>query len=460
MKKNVCIQGLGFVGSAMAVACARAGTRNGGDPIYNVIGLDLPTEIGLERVQKINKGEFPFGTTDQSLVEQTKLAHKAGNLISTTDIDALISADIVVVDVHFDVGDLKGAGSLDFRPFIKAIESVVSRVPSGCLVLIETTVPPGTCAKVIRPVIDAYEEKRGMVKGSILLAHSYERVMPGENYLSSITDFWRVFAGHTKDAGDRCETFLSTVLNVDKFPLVRLDSTTASETAKVLENSYRAMNIAFMDEWGNFAENVGVDMFEIIKAIKMRPTHNNIMRPGFGVGGYCLTKDPLFADLAGKALFNLNNVDFPLSKAAVKINQNMPLNSLAKVKKAIGPLAGKTILLAGISYRQDVADTRYSPSEIFYEVAATDGAKIICQDPLLDYWSDLNLPIDISLEACPVGVDAVVFSVPHESYRSIKPEMWLSGKSPYILDANDCLSAEQRRQFSAAGCLVESIGRG
>jgi UDP-N-acetyl-D-glucosamine dehydrogenase len=460
MKKNVCIQGLGFVGSAMAVACARAGTRNGGKPIYNVIGLDLPSGIGLERVGKINKGEFPFGTTDRSLVEQTKLAHEACNLIATTDAEVLNSADIVVVDVHFDVGDLKGAGSLDFGPFIKAIESVVSRVPSGCLVLIETTVPPGTCEKVIRPVIDSHEEKRGMAKGSILLAHSYERVMPGENYLSSITDFWRVFAGHTSEAGNRCEAFLSTVLNVEKFPLVRLGSTTASETAKVLENSYRAMNIAFMDEWGNFAENVGVDMFEIIKAIKMRPTHNNIMRPGFGVGGYCLTKDPLFADLAGKALFNLNNVDFPLSKAAVKINQNMPLNSLSKVKKALGPLCGKTILLAGISYRQDVADTRYSPSEIFYEVAVSDGAKIICQDPLLDYWSDLNLPIETSLLGCPVGVDAVVFSVPHESYRSIKPEVWLAGQVPYILDASDCLSAEQRRQFSAAGCMVESIGRG
>ena len=178
------------------------------------------------------------------------------------------------------------------------------------------------------------------------------------------------------------------------------------------------------------------------------------------MGGYCLTKDPLFADLAGKALFNLSDVDFPMSKAAVKINQNMPLNSLAKVKKALQSLSGKVILLAGISYRQDVADTRYSPSELFYQAASGERAKIICQDPLLDYWSDMNIAIETSLDLCPAGVDAVVFSVPHESYKSINPEIWLAGQTPYILDANDCLLAEQRMQFSAVGCLVESIGRG
>lgn len=444
----------------MAVACSRAGTRNGGAPLYNVIGLDLPTETGLERVEKINSGIFPFGTTDKSLIDQIKAAHDYGNLNATTDADVLRSADIVVVDVHFDVGDLTGEGSLDFGPFTKAIESIAERVPSGCLILIETTVPPGTCKKIIRPVIDAYESKRGLSKGAILLAHSYERVMPGEDYLSSITDFWRVFSGETKEAGDICENFLSSVINIEKFPLVRLEGTTATETAKVLENSYRAMNIAFMDEWGTFAENVGVDMFEVIRAIKMRPTHNNIMRPGFGVGGYCLTKDPLFADLAAKALFNLHDVEFPLSKAAVKINQNMPLNSLAKVRKKFGSLAGKTILLAGISYRQDVADTRYSPSQIFYEAAAKEGASILCQDPLLDFWADLNLPVEISFSKCASGVDAVIFSVPHEDYKKIDPTTWLAGQTPYILDANNCLSQYQRDQFSMAGCLVESIGRG
>lgn len=248
MRQKVCIQGLGFVGAAMAVACARAGTRNGGAPVFDVVGLDLPTPLGLQRVAKINAGEFPFGTTDKSLVVATRAAHAAGNLEASTDPKVLSSADVVVVDVHFDIGDLTGEGRLELRPFVAAIETVGRHIKAGTLVVVETTVPPGTCSRVIRPALDRCALERDLPAGSFLLAHAYERVMPGDHYLASITDIWRVFAGETQAAGDACEAFLSKVVNVEEFPLSRLSHTTASETGKVLENSYRAVNIAFMDE--------------------------------------------------------------------------------------------------------------------------------------------------------------------------------------------------------------------
>lgn len=458
-RQVVCVQGLGFVGAAMAVACARAGTRNGGEPVFDVVGLDLATEAGEYRIRKINNGEFPFGTTDAHLVEQTRLAQEAGNLKASTDASVLAAASIVVADVHFDIGDLTGEGKLEFGPFIRAIETLGEHIQPGTLVVVETTVPPGTCAKVIRPVLDRCAEARGFKAGAFLLAHAYERVMPGDNYLASITDFWRVFAGDTPEAGDACETFLSQVVNVAEFPLTRLSNTTASETSKVLENSYRAVNIAFMDEWGRFAEKVGIDMFEIINAIRKRPTHSNMKQPGFGVGGYCLTKDPLFADLAAKDIFNLSDVEFPLSRSAIKINQDMPLYSLNKVRCALGELKNKRLLLAGISYRQDVADTRYSPSQPFYEGAVTEGAVVTCHDPLLSHWDELGLDVALYLGACP-DVDAVVFAVPHKEFRMLQPQTWLGGHRPYILDANDCLSHVQRAQFATLGCRVESIGRG
>ncbi|KMY86518.1 UDP-glucose dehydrogenase [Candidatus Paraburkholderia calva] len=459
MKPLVCIQGLGFVGAAMAVACARAGTRRGGEPVYEVIGLDLPTEAGKHRVEKINGGEFPFGTTDSSLIAETRAAHEAGNLKASMDAATVAQASIVVVDVHFDIGDLTGEGKLEFGPFIQAIETVGNHIQPGTLVVVETTVPPGTCSNVIRPTLDRCAEARGLPKGSFLLAHAYERVMPGDNYLASITDFWRVFAGDTPEAGATCEVFLSNVVNVEEFPLTRLSHTTASETSKVLENSYRTVNIAFMGEWGRFAEKVGIDMFEIIGAIRKRPTHNNMKQPGFGVGGYCLTKDPLFADLAAKEIFDLADMEFPLSRSAVKINQDMPLYSLDKVRDALGTLADKRLLLAGISYRQDVADTRYSPSQPFYEGAVIEGAEIRCSDPLLNHWEELKLNVDTQIAQCP-DVDAVVFAVPHKEFRAIQPASWLAGRKPYILDANDCLTRDQRDQFAATGCRVESIGRG
>lgn len=459
MQKQVCIQGLGFVGAAMAVACAQAGNSQYGKPLYKVVGLDLDNPVGRERIRKLNEGIFPFGTTDKDLIRLTADSHAAGNLKATFDIEPLQTADVIVVDVHFDIDDLTGDGCLKTGPFLKAIETLGQNIPDGCLVIVETTVPPGTCHNIVKPALAQCARERGLPEDAFLLAHAYERVMPGDQYLASITNYWRVFAGDTPAAADACEAFLSTVVNVAEYPLTRLSNTTASETCKVLENSYRALNIAFMDEWGKFAEKAGVDMFEIIGAIRKRPTHSNIRQPGFGVGGYCLTKDPLFADLAAKDILGLGDIEFPMSRMAVRINQAMPLHPVEKLRASFGKLSGLKVLLAGVSYRQDVADTRYSPSRTFYEIVVGQGAVVTCADPLLNYWDDLQIPVDDVLSSCP-DVDAVVFAVPHKKYKKLDPFIWLAGRKPYILDSNDCLSAAQREAFLKAGCRVESIGRG
>src|SRR5262249_19673396 len=156
-------------------------------------------------------------------------------------------------------------------------------------------------------------------------------------------------SGATPAAADACEAFLSQIINVQAYPLTRLHSTTASETAKVLENSYRAINIAFIEEWGQFAEEVGIDLFEVIDAIRVRPTHNNIRQPGFGVGGYCLTKDPLFAAVAARDLFDREDLAFPFSSRAVEVNARMPLRTLDRVRNLLGgSLTGRRLLLLGV----------------------------------------------------------------------------------------------------------------
>jgi len=118
-----------------------------------------------------------------------------------------------------------------------------------------------------------------------MLAHSYERVMPGRNYVASIRDFWRVCSGINEEAKKRVVKFLNEVLNTDKYPLTVMDRPIESETAKIVENSYRATILAFLDEWSLYAERNGVDLIKVIKAIKMRPTHSNILFPGPGIGG-------------------------------------------------------------------------------------------------------------------------------------------------------------------------------
>ena len=144
--------------------------------------------------------------------------------------------------------------------------------------------------------------------------------MPGKDYFNSIINYWRVYSGINDESADRCRDFLETVISTNEYPLTRLKKTTASEISKVLENSYRATTIAFMEEWGRFAEAVDVDLFEVVDAIRMRPTHSNMRQPGFGVGGYCLTKDPYFAMLASRELFNRNDLEFPFSTMAVRLN--------------------------------------------------------------------------------------------------------------------------------------------
>ncbi len=455
----VCIQGLGFVGAAMALAVASA-RDEGGTARFSVVGVDLSTPLGRERIACINRGQFPFRSSDPALARAAAIAHEVGNLSASSDPAVLATADVIVVDIPLDVEGSGDRWTVEFAPFRAALRTVAEYMKPRALVVVETTVPPGTCERIVAPELAAGLRSRGLREDAFLLAHSYERVMPGEDYLASITNFWRVYAGHTSEAADACERFLSQVINVEDYPLTRLASTTASETAKVLENSYRATNIAFIEEWGRFAEAVGVNLFEVITAIRVRPTHNNIRQPGFGVGGYCLTKDPLFPAIGARELFGRPDLAFPFSEMAVQINARMPLVSVARLQGLCGgDLNGKRVLLMGIAYRQEVADTRYSPSQTFVEEMRRRGAVVLVHDPLVTDWPELRMTVSSELPATS-GVDAIVFAVPHRAYRELDVATWLGGNRPLVLDANAVLTPTQRRAVETAGCALHAIGEG
>src|SRR5262249_8148123 len=151
-------------------------------PAFSVIGIDLPTELGRERIEKIGRGEFPFGSTDARLVEATAAAHAAGNLAATSDQGRYAEADVILVDVHLDVEQNGSRPGVDFTGFRKAIATIGAHMKPGALVIVETTVPPGTSQHVVAPVLREAMKARGLPESSFLLAHSYERVMPGEDY--------------------------------------------------------------------------------------------------------------------------------------------------------------------------------------------------------------------------------------------------------------------------------------
>ena len=455
----VCVQGLGFVGMAMALATASA-RRLDGSPAFEVIGVELDNEAGRSRVEAVEEGRLPITTSDPRMETAMAEAVKAGNLKATTDPEAYGSAEVAIVDIGLDITRTDDGPTVDFSGLRAAVRSLAARLPQGALMIVETTVPPGTCATVVAPEIEGVLRERGLPPDSILLAHAYERVMPGPQYLDSIVNYWRVYAGHTPEAADACERFLSAVVNVDEYPLTRLGSTTASETSKVLENSYRALTIAFMEEWGRFAETAGFDLFEAIDAIRMRPTHANMRQPGFGVGGYCLTKDPLFAEYGARELLGFHELEFPFSEQALEVNDVMPLVTLDKVEELLDGLAGKRILLLGVSYREGVADTRESPAATFVAEAKRRGAELVAQDPLVTDMGEGQGDQVLAELPAPKGFDAVVFAVPHSQYAEMDLPEWLGQAKPLVVDASRVLDVEKLRDLAGRGLRLWSIGRG
>jgi UDP-N-acetyl-D-mannosaminuronate dehydrogenase len=194
--------------------------------------------------------------------------------------------------------------------------------------------------------------------------------MPGKEYVASIRDFWRVCSGIGDEARERVVKFLTEVLNTEKFPLTVMDRPIESETAKIVENSYRATILAFLNEWSMFSERNGVDLVKVIKAIKVRPTHSNLIFPGPGIGGYCLPKDGGLGYWAYKHILGFDDGDqvFKMSTTAIDINDTRGLHVATLTRDALRNMgryiAGAEVALLGASYRQDVGDTRYSGSEV------------------------------------------------------------------------------------------------
>ncbi len=454
-RKIVCVQGLGFVGAANAIAIASA-RDPAGNPLYNVIGVDLPTASGRERAAALNQGAFPFVTTDAALVGAAQSARVAGNLVAVTDASVFGEADIIVIEIGLDIEDK--TPKVDLPPFRAAIGTVGDHMKPDALILLESTVPPGTTERIVAPLLRERLAARSLPTHALKIAYCYERVMPGDAYLASIVDMWRVYAGMTVQAADAAEAFLSSFIDTGKRPLTRLESIRAVETAKVLENTFRAVNIALIDEWEKFARRIDVDLFEVLKAIRVRPTHQNIRFPGLGVGGYCLSKDPMFGSVSAQDIFGLADFQFPLSTAAVTINNRMPEATVALLEETFTEgLAGKHVLVLGASYREDVGDTRHSPSLTLARMLADKQAIVAVADPLVEV--EIGVPLHRNLPDAH-GFDAVILAVGHKQYRAIDLAAWSGAERPVVLDANGVLSRQQLASLRQAGFKVAAIGRG
>ena len=417
-KKVVVVQGLGFVGAVMALVCANALTEE-----YAVIGVDLANEKTYWKIRSINEGIFPLIADDPKIAEFFDNAKAKGNFLATYDPLAYQYADVVIVDINLDVkkqSDKEGGlqdFDVDLNGFKSAIQSIGRNCRDDVLVLVETTVPPGTCDQVVKPIIEEELSKRKLNLNNYRLGHSYERVMPGPNYINSIREFPRVYAGVTEASANAVEEFLKTIIDISKCDLTRLEHTNATEMAKVLENSYRAMNIAFAVEWSRFAEEAGVDLYAMVNAIRARTTHANLMYPGIGVGGYCLTKDPLLASWARKSHFGSSS-GLEMSINGVSVNDQMPKFAFDRLVQVFGDVSDKRVTFLGVSYRGDVGDTRFSPVEPIVEMVRDTGAEIVLHDPFVSYWEEQKCYVESDLNAVlDSATDIIVVSAGHSQYK-------------------------------------------
>lgn len=468
-RKIVVVQGMGFVGSVMAAVVADAEDKDG-NPYYFVHGHDLVSRRSYWKIPVINSGKPPVHAEDPEISRIFPRCVKEKKTLRATWHKYVYKlADIVVVDIQLDAikphfGNAL-TGYCDLSAFRRGMRTIGKNISPECLVLVETTVPPGTCEKVIKPVIEEEFKKRkiNIVKHPPLIAHSYERVMPGVKYVSSIRNFWRTFSGITKKSADLAEAFLNNVLDKDNYPIYRLDSTNASELAKVLENSFRATNIALMLEWAKMAEKIGVNLFEVIKSIQVRKgTHDNMLKPSLGVGGYCLTKDPVLANWATESLLNLDE-KLPMAIHSVNINDTMSFHTVELIEEVFPHLVDKRVAILGVSYLKDVADTRHSPSKLLWESLMEKDAIISVHDPLVETWLEVgNMKVEKDINVTLLDADIVVFAVGHKVYHNLEPQKIIKacGKSPLIVDCSDFLTDDKIMKYLKLGCEVKGVGKG
>ena len=494
-KEIVVVMGVGFVGAVMAAIVADTVDADGKSSKF-VIGCQRPSTRSYWKIPMLNRGISPVKAEDPEvdpMIARCVLEKKT--LIATYNSDCLKLADCVVVDVQCDyskreLGNMRN-GEVEMAALEATVKTIGEKVGPECMTLIETTVAPGTTEFVAWPIMQKAFNKRG-IDAVPILAHSYERVMPGKEYVSSIRDFWRVCSGCNTLARDRVVKFLTEVLNTDEFPLTVLDRPIESETSKIIENSYRATTLAFLHEWSMFSERNGIDLTKVINAIKVRPTHSNMIFPGPGIGGYCLPKDGGLGYWAYKHILGFDDGEelFKITPTAIDINDTRGLHVATLTRDALRNMgryiAAAEVVICGASYRQDVGDTRYSGSEVVVRRLTEMGAEMRVHDPYVEHWYEFEaqetypspgqslsrffrnqqdleqLRIEPDLATALQGADAIILAVPHEPYLKLTPEqvVEMAGGPLAVIDCFGILDDAMIRRYFELGCEVKGLGRG
>ncbi len=425
---NVVVLGLGYVGLPVACLFADAG--------FPVVGI----RRNREKVEVINRGECPIEGKEPELAELLAQVVSAGRFRATTDCEVCREAQAVLIAVETPVDRVtKKPGYQALRGALTDLGHNLSR---GTMVIIESTIAPGTMVKVVKPIL---EEASGLrVNEDFYLVNCPERVMPGK-LLANIQGCHRVVGGWNPEAAELAVALYRHVVQADLDPV---DCLTA-ELVKTMENAYRDVQIAFANEMALLCEDMGADVWQIRELVNKSP-YRSMHLPGAGVGGHCIPKDPwLLIANAG------DGFEPRLIPAARAINDGMPLHVVALTVKALQEagvdIADAKVAVLGYTYRENTDDTRNSPSEVLVARLRELGAEVTIHDPWVpEYRGDV--------EEVGRGCDVIVLMVAHDAYRAMDLGRLRSQVArPVLIDGRNMLSAEQAR---VAGWEYWSVGVG
>jgi UDP-N-acetyl-D-glucosamine dehydrogenase len=373
---KVAVIGLGYVGLPLSVAAANSG--------FKVVGID----INQTQVTQINQGLSPI--VDVSNEEISSLV-KNGQFIATSDFSEIIGAEVVLLCVPTPL-------SLNHKPDISSMEmaakSIAPYIAKNMLVILESTVEPGTTRNILSPLLTKSSKLK---QDDFHVAFSPERIDPA-NKVWTVKNTPKLVSGLTEDACNKAMNFYEKFIQ----HLVKCDSLEIAETSKLLENSFRLINISFINEISRFCYKLGIDVNAVIAAAESKPYGFMPFYPSVGVGGHCIPVDPLY--LANKA----REIGAPTRfiDLADQINQEMPGYFVGKAEEKIEGLKGKKVLVIGVSYKPNVADIRETPVEALIIGIKNKGAQVFWHDDLVKEWNGeksvaLSNEYDLAILATP-----------------------------------------------------------
>jgi nucleotide sugar dehydrogenase len=384
--------GQGYVGLPLAEALTEVGDT--------VLGFDVNEAL----VARLNAGSSHVDDiSDESLGRMIAAGYRA--TFAPSD---LALADVVVICVPTP---LQPSGAPDLTYVENASALVAENMKPGALVILESTTYPGTTKNLLRPLL---EESGRKLDEDFLLAFSPERIDPG-NTRFNIRNTPKIVGGESQKSGDAAAAFYRRF--VSEIHVTR--GTKEAEAAKLLENTYRHVNIALVNELAMFCHDLDIDIWEVIRAASSKPYGFQAFYPGPGVGGHCIPVDPAYLSYEVKKRLG---VDFRFIETAMDINNGMPRYVVSRVQRILNregkPLQGSKVLLLGMAYKPNIADLRESPSLEIFEILQQEGADVTFHDPLVTTLriGEHVVTVEEDLHAAVSGSDVVVLLQAHSAY--------------------------------------------